>query len=380
MKIILVVFFAAISVNSYSQNIANIDSIHSKYSRIIQGLQRKEIDEIKTLPLANYAVNKSRINKKYNSLIDNLIVQRDQEIFKIQKEIEKAAEINLKKQLTEQESEEKARAQEEKLQKIESEKQEIESQKKEAEEFQKRQVLIAKKNRELEVARVAHQKQQEFDKSDYGKIQISTKTEFLAWREKTQFENQEEYMKRVQNYSAKFNEIYSTEISKSKEAFLKRRLYRVPVENLSEYDVENETYILATMKDTFSFKVPKTIVEVFKSNLNEIAILPKDFIMVNNNWKCSKAFIITNNRLAYGIYLDDLISIQELPNGELLFRCQDSQYDKYKLKNLRKCNKYEDGIYYYSWDISQEKALSNISSQDMKLSIEEIGIKTPSNK
>ena len=377
MKILLIIVFTAISVNSYSQNIVNSDSIYNKYNRKIQGLQQKRLDEIKTLTSNNYLANKSRINNKYNAFIDSLITQRDLEITQVRQQKEKAEQINQKEELAKQELEKKKKAQEEELQKIESEKEKTEMKKKEAEEYEERQVQIAKKKQELNAIRESYEKQKEFERSDYGKIQMSTKTEFLAWREKTEFESQEEYMKRVKNYLEKFNEIFNSEINKSKAAKLRIRLFRVPLENLSAYDVEHETYLLSTNENTFSFKVPKSIAKDFKDNLSEIAILPKDFIMINNNWVCSKAFVIMNNRLSYGVYLNDLISIQELTNGTLLFRYADSQYDKYKLKDITKCDHYQDGLYYYSWDITQENSPKTISSQNLKLSLEELKIEIP---
>ncbi|GEM_PF-1720634 len=245
---------------------------------------------------------------------------------------------------------------------------------------EKRKLEEAKKEKERELEYERQRKIQEFQRSDYGKLQQSIKDEFNKWLIKTDFESSTDYDNRVKNQSEqKFNSIISEKIEASKNRYNSISAY------LGDYNPDNESFIIFTNKDTFYVKIPKGIAPTVSNyivnkqksdNRNSIRIIPKNFAMSNNKWIITEALVIFNigGRDASCIQNYSSYNLIVTERKNLLYgKCDAGGYEEFEIKDI---NKFTDnlpyGVYYSKWYNS-----NNFSALSLDFTFESLGIELP---
>lgn len=245
---------------------------------------------------------------------------------------------------------------------------------------EQRKLEEAKKEKEREIEYERQKKIQEFQRSDYGKLQQSIKDEFDKWLIKTDFESSTDYDNRVKNQSEqKFKSIISEKIEDSKNKYNSISAY------LGDYNPDNESFAVFANKDTFYVKIPKGIAPTISNyivnkqkndNRNSIRIIPKTLAMSNNKWIITEALIIFNigGRDASCIqnYSSYKLIVTERKNI-LYGKCDAGGYEEFEIKDI---NKFTDnlpyGVYYSKWN-----NLNNFSAQSLDFTFEALGIELP---
>ena len=411
MKKLIFIFLCAItSLSVYSQSQENIDSVNSKYNRIVRKYEQMKSDEIKKLSSGNYLSRKSSINIKYDTLINKITKTRDNEISILSAQIVKNGEIIAQKEREEEELKRKIDAQNAELQRIKAEKEEAERRKKEAEKYEQNQIKIAKESQELEQAREKEREKAAFDKSDYGQIRKTIKRQFTAWLEKKEFENEQTYEVRVKTSATQeFNKIVETECANSKWGYYNSKFYA----RLGDYNIDRGTFKiqfedykshLTTFNDyisnlnikanfkgifnkTFYIHIPSILAESLKNKFgtnqrNVILVYVLNVDIINNYWTPTKmVFVFPNENNAEAIG-----DIDEYRNGiniegdngkyRLVFASNYS-FKPISLTDIKKefsKNTLNEGIYFYEWQ-SRES-----TSQQTDFSMTNLEIQLPFTK
>lgn len=209
----------------------------------------------------------------------------------------------------------------------------------------------------------------EFNSSDYGKLQNAVKSEFDAWLKKTEFESSSDYQNRIKTQlESKYTSILNQNIEKSKDRMLNPKCAR-----LGNYDAENEMYqLLIGKSDTIKIKVSKQLAQTFYTTFKnkeegvqtEIYIYPSKLGMVNNKWKVIDAIIVLNNYW-YGIGSGHL-------QAQKVYKQNDSFYYNREFSNFETMR--EESKPYKMIDFNSIQNRSSLSSEVFYLEIKLDGL------
>lgn len=301
MKSILLAFICAFSLSGYSQKNQAIDSFWNKYNQTMDIYKRQMDDvneihnstiniynkirdnKIKKLPITNYLSNKAKIYTKYNNLIDSINEAYNKEIDQI-KYLENQLDVKRDEFFSElNEQQERAKEEEER--------------------------------RESELRRVEEQKQikqQEFETSNYGRLQKEVKSKFEEWLLKGSFESQSDYENRIKTQTeTQYRSILSEQVNNEISSILNRYCYV----QLGKYNPENEICPLYSyssslihdngkaineidMQFVINLKVSKQIAPRFYTIFQqpgEIYVYPTKIAMKNNYWQIVECIVVLNN-------------------------------------------------------------------------------------
>lgn len=277
-------------------------------------------------------------------------------------------------------------------------KEEEERKKREAEELEKKQIQIAKEKQEQELLRKKEREIREFEASDFGQLRRAIKTEFSAWLEKKEFENQQQFEDRVKKTTQQeFKKIVDAKIADSKYGYLNSKFFA----KLGEYNSTLETFKIEFDRSSsylksngmnsnyntifgsdISINIPQTLAPSLKrefssSYSNTILVYVLDMQLVNNKWHPTKIVFVFPNDNSTGVdaYSRNDLHVEEKDNDKyVLAFARNYSYKPVKLKNINsqfKDNNLDKGIFYYLWQTQNPQATT------LDFTIENLDIKLP---
>lgn len=288
-------------------------------------------------------------------------------------------------------------------------------------------LLALKKQKEIEEEkekqRKLEQERIELANSDFGKLIKQIKNELNRWERKTEFESEADYQNRLKNErTEKFSKIRDEALQKY--FSLNQNLF---LDNLSlvgrasKYDPEknilnirpaivggsyegsvavavfngyntnlSDDYNKVCRNSEFNFKVSSALARAMNADTKaEIILIPKEFVLYNNNWRISKAFIIFNFDHSPGTVksitaTDKLVSIDidvfvPAKNAILVnipSRTKTKSVELLKFADLEQeftqTNTLPAKIYYYFWTLEGDTNFSNEKLRELKVAISDI--------
>jgi hypothetical protein len=246
---------------------------------------------------------------------------------------------------------------------------------------EERQIQLAM-NRQQEANKIEDErKAREFEDSDFGRLKKAVTIEFKTWMIKSEYETNIDYEKRIKSMAdTKLKTVTSEQIELSK----KRSSQSINVK-LGNYDAISESFSLVINNNQSTpLSIPKQIAPFFPTtfNFNEgyhnysaIFILPKKFVMENNNWKIIEGVILFDN-----LYQKAINNFTTYSKDFKLFKEENKYYynltkydEKMEIENINtiKENPIKKGIYFY------EMKLNSLQSQQLNFNFSDLGITLP---
>jgi len=220
-------------------------------------------------------------------------------------------------------------------------------------------------------------KLQDFQNSDYGRLQQSIRKEFNIWLAKSDFETSSDYENRIKNQAdEKFKNILNDKKDKAK------KLLKIRYASLSNYNPNNETFpVIWNKSDTAFVNIPKAIAPAFYNKFSNrkggfdqpsIYIIPSELTMLNNKWQFKKAVILFDGFWQGGDFVRES-SFKFISEGGKYFYDYDSyglkRYSIINIQSLKTPSDIANEVYYYEWSLpSSENAQSlDFTYQDLNI-------------
>ena len=220
-------------------------------------------------------------------------------------------------------------------------------------------------------------------------IEDSIGARFYKWMEKSEFETNAEYEKRVNTNAEEELKAITYKIINS----IKQNHCLTQGCNCSlsgKYDAENETFLLKVddyyLKKIIAIKVPRSLAPAFSQNLRyytnvedakrlcNVYIAPQDIIIQNDVWIVSKALILFDFLgLDWRCKYQGNIKIYK-ENNAYFGICGDNKFKCDNFKLLTKVTEITNTVFYYEWNILDEPNYHPSSSQPISFNVSDFKI------